>query len=60
MLAAIVEARRREEQALQLEAERALAKRKKFKEVSGWYSSLFALGNLGMPTVDRRVGCFLT
>jgi hypothetical protein len=34
MLAAIVEARRREEEELQREAERALAKRKKFKEVT--------------------------
>ncbi len=33
MLAAMVEARRREEEELQREAERALAKRKKFKEV---------------------------
>ena len=33
MLAAIVEARKREEEEYQREAERALAKRKKFKEV---------------------------
>lgn len=36
MLMAIVEARKREEEELQREAERALAKRKKFREVSGW------------------------
>jgi hypothetical protein len=33
MLSAMVEARRREEEELQREAERAMAKRKKFKEV---------------------------
>jgi hypothetical protein len=38
MLMAIVEARKREEEELHREAERALAKRKKFKEVRrrGW------------------------
>jgi hypothetical protein len=44
MLSAMVEARRREEEELQREAERAMAKRKKFKEVCFVCVSLFVLG----------------